>query len=270
MKPSLTVQMLILLGMLAGWTFGQDITRVKIAAGEYSVSTDEDLGVGPIETEVFHFHESWTLWHTADGNYEVDGERTFESPRDIVHQNRFWAQLTRDLQLVKVKEFAKLRWRPDSGPLTCDLRPHEMRCNSGGKDPVKSIDIQVTTHQPYGIIWPISVFSLGSLAYVAAEHEGELVPVELVTFKELNEALPVLTIQSSGSIRYLGRSEVKFTASGTSWYPRMFELTSSRTRTLHIWTSHEGLVLAIERADWPKTTLRLVSFQQFAEFPRGD
>ena len=96
MKSSLTVQMLILLGMLAGWSFGQDVTRVKIAQGEYSVSTDEDLGVGPIETEVFHFRESWTLWRTPDGHYEVDGERTFESPRDIVHQNRFWAQLTRE------------------------------------------------------------------------------------------------------------------------------------------------------------------------------
>jgi hypothetical protein len=193
MKRSLTAQMLILARTLVGGSFGQDAIRVKVAHGEYRVPTDEDLGVGPIETEVFHFRRSWTLWRTADRNYEVDGKRMFESPRDTVHQNRFWGQLTRDLRLVKVKEFAKLCWRPDSGPLTCDSLPHKMRFSSGGKDPTKSIEVKLTTKQPYGIIWPISVFSLSGLAYVSAEHEGEVMPVELVTLKELSEALPVLT-----------------------------------------------------------------------------
>jgi hypothetical protein len=109
--------------MLLGHSFGQDAARVKIAQGEYAVSTDEDLGVGPVDTEVFHFREVWTLWIASDGNYEVDGERTFESPRGVPHKDSFWAQLTKDLRLVKVKEFAQLRWIPDSGPLICDLLP---------------------------------------------------------------------------------------------------------------------------------------------------
>jgi hypothetical protein len=183
----------------------------------------------------------------------------------------FWAQLTKDLRLVKVKEFAQLRWIPDSGPLTCDLLPNELRCNSGGKDPVHTINVQIGLQEPYGILWPISVFSLGSLTYVAAEREGEEVPIDLVTLNELSQALPVLTVRSKGSIRYLGRSDVKFTASGKSWSPRVFELTSSLLpRRLHIWTSREGLVLAVERVGSPKTIMRLVSFQQFAEFPRGN
>jgi hypothetical protein len=119
-------------------------------------------------------------------------------------------------------------------------------------------------------MWPISVFSLGGLAYVAAEREGEDVPVDLVTLNQLSEALPVLTVRSRGSIRYLGRSDVKFTASGTSWYARVFELTSTLPRKLEIWTSHEGLVLAIQRVGSPKTILHLVSFHQFTEFPRGN
>ena len=226
--------------------------------------------MGPLETEVFHFRESWTLWRTSDGNYEVEGERKFESPRGAPHENRIWAQLARDLRLVRVKEFAQLRWIPDSGPLTFDLLPNQMRCNSGGKDPLNTINIQVATHQPYAIIWPISVFSLGSLAHIAVQREEESVSVDLVTLNQVGEAIPVLTIQSRGSIRYLGRSDVRFMASGVSWYPRVCELTSGPTRRVHIWTSREGLVLAIEQADWPKTTLRLVRFQQFEEFPRGD
>jgi hypothetical protein len=188
----------------------------------------------------------------------------------VPHKDRFWVQLTKDLRLVKVKEFAQLRWVHDSGPLTCDLLPNELRCSSGGKDPVHTINVQVGVHEPYGIIWPISVFSLGGLAYVAAEREGEDVPVDLVTLNELSQALPVLTVRSTGSIRYLGKSDVKFTASGTSWSPRVFELTSSLPRKMHIWTSHGGLVLAVERVGTPKTIMRLVSFQQFAEWPRGD
>jgi len=219
--------MFTLLTMLLGQSLGQDASRIKIAQGKYMLSSDGDLGVGPMDTEIFFFHELRTLWRSADGNYEIDGERNFESPRGTPHRDTFWAQLTKDLRLVKVKEFAQLRWIPDSGPLTCDLLPNELRCNSGGKDPVHTINVQIGLQEPYGIMWPISVFSLGSLAYVAAEREGEEVPIDLVTLNELSQALPVLTVRSKGSIRYLGRSNVKFTASGKSWSPRVFELRSS-------------------------------------------
>jgi hypothetical protein len=83
-------QIPLLLGMLVGRSLGQKVGRVKIAQGEYVVSTDGDLGIGPMDTEVFHFHESWTLWRSLDGNYEVDGERNFESPRGTPHKDKFW------------------------------------------------------------------------------------------------------------------------------------------------------------------------------------
>jgi hypothetical protein len=51
MKCLSTVKMLVLVGMLLGRSFGQDVARVKIAQGEYVVSTDEDLGIGPVDTE---------------------------------------------------------------------------------------------------------------------------------------------------------------------------------------------------------------------------
>ncbi len=266
----IAVRIIFVLAFLPASCAGQEANRTKIAQGEYAVSTDDDLGVGPADTEVFHFRESWVLWRTAAGEYEVEGERTFESPRGQPHENRFWAKLSRDLRPLAVKEFARLRWRRDSGPLSCDLLPTEMLCNSGGKQPDRAIHLQIQLREPYGILWPISVFSLGSLAYVAAEHEDEAVSVDLVRINEFSESLPVLTIKSQGSIRFMGKSDKSFEVSGRAWHPRVFELVSSATRTVHLWTSPEGLVLAIEQANWPKTTLRLVSFRQFGEFPRAE
>jgi hypothetical protein len=103
MKCLAKVKMLVVVGMLLGHSFGQDAARVKIAQGEYAVSTDEDLGVGPVDTEVFHFREVWTLWHASDGNYEVDGERNFESPRGVLHQDSFWVQLTKGSAWLRSK-----------------------------------------------------------------------------------------------------------------------------------------------------------------------
>ena len=251
-------------------SFSQETTRTKIAEGEYAVSTEGDFGVGPLETEVFHFRESWTLWHTAAGKYEVDVVRKFESPRGVAHEDNFWAELTSSLRVAKVKEFTHLLWIPDSGPLNCDLLAKEMRCDSGGKDPAHTLKVQIPIDRPYGILWPISAFSMGGMAYLAAEHEGEVVPIELITLNELSESLPLLTIRSSGSIKYLGKSDVKYIVTGSSWSPHVFELKSGPTRTLHIWTSPEGLVLTIEQVESPKTKLQLVSFRQFADFPRGN
>ena len=120
----------------------QQLDRVKVAEGEYRVMGEGDMGVGPIETEVFHFRESWTLWRLPNGEYEVEGDRTFESPKDYIRDNRFIARLAADLQILEVKEFAHLRYRPDSGPLTCELLPHELQCHSGARDAAHAVDVQ--------------------------------------------------------------------------------------------------------------------------------
>src|SRR5205807_2940560 len=77
----------------------QEAGRTKVADGEYRVTMEGDLGCGPIETEIFHFSESWTLWRTAAG-YDLEGHRTYESPRDRIHDDRFVAKLAPDLRLL--------------------------------------------------------------------------------------------------------------------------------------------------------------------------
>ena len=100
-------------------TKAQESGRIKVAEGEYQVTVEGDLGIGPIETEIFHFRESWTLWRTTAGEYVLEGKRMFESPMGSPHENQFIAKLTHDFELLEVQEFAPLRFRPQSGPLRC-------------------------------------------------------------------------------------------------------------------------------------------------------
>ena len=128
--------------LLISGPFGpaQEVGRTKVAEGEYKVTMEGDLGCGPIETEIFHFRESWTLWRTVEG-YNLEGYRTYESPRGEPHNDHFVATLARDLRLVSSKEFARLVFRRDSGPLTCKFLPQQLRCDSGTKNPANGVDV---------------------------------------------------------------------------------------------------------------------------------
>ena len=71
----------------------QAAERTKIAEGEYAIYERHNSGaVGPFQEEVYNFHESWTLWRTENGLYQVEGVRTFESPKDETHSNRFMVE----------------------------------------------------------------------------------------------------------------------------------------------------------------------------------
>lgn len=243
----------------------QEAERIKVAEGEYRVTTEEDFGVGPIETEVFHFHESWTLWRIG-GEYELQGERVFESPRGTLHDNQFLANLTHDLRLVSVKEFAHLAFRPDSGPLTCQFFPNRLHCDSAAKDPAQDVDLDVLMDRSYGLLWPLSAFSLASLTRLSSVDAGKPVPIETVQLQQLNYELPVLSIRSDGLIRYLGQSKSAITVSGKNWYPKVYEITASPVRKLTLWVSPEGLLLAAEKPSLPKGRMELVRFTKFADF----
>jgi hypothetical protein len=244
----------------------QEGARVKVAEGEYQVSPEGDLGIGPIETEIFHFHESWTLWRTTAGEYQIEGQRIFESPRGTPHDNRFVAKLTHALRLLEVEEFAPLKFRRDSGPVRCQFLPERLRCDSGAKDRAQALDVQVPMDLPYGLLWPLSPFSLAGLTQAASPKVDRPYPIQVVQLEEISNALPVLPIRSDGLIRYLGQSQVAFTVSGRTWHPNVYELTASPVPKLQIWTSPEGLLLAAERTGWPKGRMELVRFKQFADF----
>jgi len=244
----------------------QQLDRVKVAEGEYRVTEEGDLGLGPIDTEVIHFRESWILWRLPSGGYDVEGRRTFESPSDYFHDDPFIARLAPDLHMLGVKEFAHLRYRPDSGPLTCEFLPRELQCDSGAKDPAHAVNVHYNMDQPYGFLWPLSAFSLASLTRVAPKGIGQKAVVQVVQLEELSDALPVLAIRSDGLIRSLGASESPLDILGKKYPATVYELSASPIRKLTIWTSTEGLLLAAERPGLIKERMELVRFTRFADF----
>ena len=242
----------------------QKSERTKVAEGEYRVTMEGDLGVGPIQKEIFSFSETWTLWRTAAG-FDVEGHRTYESPRNKLHDDRFIAKLTPDLQLLSINEFAHLAYRRDSGPLSCELQTRVLRCDSGAKDPAQRVDVKVAMDRPYCVLWPLSAFSLASLTRAASTLEQPTV-VQLVQFEQISERLPVLAIRSDGLLRYEGQSEVTLTVSGKSWHPKVYHLAAAPIGDMEIWTSQRGLLLAAQKPGWPGGRMELVKFEQFADF----
>ena len=179
--------------------------RTKVAQGEYVVFEGANGGaVGPFGEEVYNFHETWTLWRIAKEGYELEGERRFESPRDVTHTNRFLAQLSRDLTLTSVTEFARLKWRSDSGPLTCKFLRSELDCSSNAKDSEKALNLKIPMKQPFGLVWPISAFSLSGITRQAERDPKQPTHIQLVSLEQPSHQIPVNPMILDGELRYLG------------------------------------------------------------------
>jgi hypothetical protein len=247
----------------------QAAERTKIAEGEYAIYERHNSGaVGPFQEEVYNFHESWTLWRTENGLYQVEGVRSFESPKDETHSNRFMVELTRNLTIIRAKEFAKLRWVPDSGPLSCEFLPTQMDCSSGGSDPKREIKLRTLLEKPYGLIWPISPFSFGGITQEVERDPTEATQVDLVRIDQPSMATPVRAIILEGPLQYLGDENIE--AAGRKWRAHRFSLKVPLHPQYLIWTSPKGLLLALaiehEHKDWPEEGVRLARFESSTEF----
>jgi hypothetical protein len=242
--------------------------RVRVAAGEYQILQGANPGgIGSYAPGVYNFRESWTLWRLANGSFDVEGEREYESPKDELHSNRFSVHLSPDFRTVGVKEFRKLRWKPDSGPLSCEFRPAEMICTSSAKDPSQSVDLNVPMKDAYGFLWPISAFSLSNITRRAAKIRDKLTPVQLVTVEEPSPRDPVFVSTLDGNLKYLAQEEIAL--AGKKWRADKFELKVPLHPAFIIWTSPAGLLLRF--APESKSTqgaegLQLVHFQQEMAF----
>jgi hypothetical protein len=255
---------------LRGWPLpGEGAGRSKIADGEYAVFEHRNDGeVGPLGEEVFNFHESWSLWRVDQGRYRLDGVRRFESPKDDPHSNRFIVELTRDLTVIRMKEFAKLRWVPDSGPLSCEFSPVRLDCSSGGSDPNREIRMKTQLEKPYGLFWPISPFSFGGISREVERDPTHATMVDLVRIEQPSKATPVQAMILRGPLLYVGEED--FDAAGRKWPAHKFSLKVPLGPQFLIWTSRKGLLLAMavehEHKDWSEEALRLTGFDGPADF----
>jgi hypothetical protein len=243
--------------------------RVKIAEGEYALVEQANFGaVGPFGEEVYDFHETWTIWRTASGEYEVEGKRQFESPKDSPHDNKFLVRLSRDLTVIDLTEFSKLRWRTDSGPLSCEFLPGDLHCSSNAHDSRQEVDLHTPMQHPFGLLWPVSAFSLSGITREAERNVNRPAEVQLASIEQPDEQNPVQVTILDGQLRYLGEEPIELAAK--SWRAHKFSLKVALHPEFLIWTSSKGLLLslAVEHAhkNWPEEGLRLVRFRKWADF----
>lgn len=243
--------------------------RSKVAEGEYAIYEEGNGGaVGPFGEEVYDFHETWTLWRTSTGQFEIEGQRTFMSPSDVEHKNRFSAELTRDLTAIRMTEFAPLKWRPDSGPATCEFLPRELHCFSEAKDSGQSVNLRFPMDHPFALLWPISPFSLSALTRVAERDLTHGTEVQLVSIEQPNQYEPVRSTILNGQLQYLGEENIE--AADQKWVAYKFSLKVPSHPQFLIWTSSKGilLALAIEHAhpNWPREGMKLTRYKKWADF----
>src|SRR5579859_423513 len=237
----------------------------KVAEGEYVVLEGANGGaVGPFGEEIYNFHETWTLWRTAKGGYEVEGERRFESPKEITRSARFLAELSRDLTLTGVTEFTRLRWRRDSGPLTCKFLRKELDCSSNAKDRQNNIDLKIPMEHPFGLFWPISAFSLSGITREAERDPHRATPIQLVSIEQPSAGIPVNPVIREGELRYLGGENIDI--AGQPHRAFKFSIKVALSPELVVWTSPKGVLLKVaiqhEGKNWPEESMKLVRFQE--------
>jgi hypothetical protein len=243
--------------------------RNRVASGEYRIVAEtKDGGIGPFAPGIHNFRESWTLWRLSDRSLEVEGERDYESPKGELHTNKFYIHLSTAFQILGVKEFRKLRQRPDCGPLSCDFLPDTLVCTAASSDPSETLRWDMPVKEPYGYFWPISAFSLASITRSTNRDAVKGKNVQLVTLHEPNTAFPIFGTVIDGELRYLGQEHI--TIANRQWNADKFILTVSIYSKFVTWVAPNGLLLAFGRDDGRTTNsvvwMSLVSLQQYLDF----
>lgn len=237
---------------------------LAIAEGEYTIFKEYG-GIGPVDAEIFDFREDWSISRTADGNFEVEGNRSFESPQNFPREIRFSVRLSPELQFIEAREDTSLVWIPRSAPLSCVFLPKQLECSSGGKDRTKNPAVSLSMDKPYAFSWPLSAFSLAALTRRSDHHPGRSMDVQFVDIEQPSSDLPLMPITTNGTLRFI--DEEKVTAAGSSWEADKFELQafmSPLPRKSMLWVSKEGLLLILEaeREIGPKGRLELTHFKR--------
>lgn len=242
--------------------------KVRVAEGEYRVYKQSNAGgIGPFAIGVFNFSESWTLSRLADGSLEVEGEREYQSGSDEDHDNRFTVHLSSNFRVTSLQESRTLRWRPNSGPLSCQFFPARLICKSG-IDPGQTTLLDLPFNEPYGFLWPISAFSLSHITRFATRTPMSVITVQMLSVDEPSMQNPLSASILNGQLRYLGHESI--TVADRKWDADRFELSTPLHPPFLIWTSPAGLLLDFAEEDnqgrQREQGMKLVHYRQWADF----
>ena len=121
---------------------------------------------------------------------------------------------------------------------------------------------------PFGLLWPISAFSLSGITQEAERDPNHPTEVELAKIEQPDEENPVEVTILGGQLRYLGDEGIEL--AGKKWVARKFSLKVALQPEFLIWVSPKGLLLslAVEHAhkNWTEEGMRLVRFHQWVDF----
>jgi hypothetical protein len=170
--------------------------------------------------------------------------------------------------VLQETEFTHLRWVKQSGPLTCIFLQADLHCSAAARNPGDAVDQHIPVSEPYGLLWPISPFSIGSLARESERDLKQLHQASLVSIRQPRPDNPVDVLILTGDLEYLGVEDFK--TAGQHWQAYKFSLQVPFHPQLLLWTSSQGLLLGISvensRPDWPKEGVRLIRFTKWNDF----
>ena len=243
--------------------------RNRVASGEYRIVAEtNEGGIGPFAPGIHNFRESWTMWRVSDDGLEVEAERDYESPKGELHTDKSYIRMSSAFRILGVREFRKLRWRPDYGPLSCDLLRDTLVCTAVSSDPNETLRWDMPAKEPYGYFWPLSAFSLASITRSTNRSAVSGESVQIVTLHEPNTAFPIFGTVIDGELKYLGQEDI--TVANRRWIANKFILTFSFNSRFVMWVAPNGLPLAFGRdngrTNMSEVWLSLVSLQQYADF----
>jgi hypothetical protein len=238
--------------------------RQRVAEGEYWLrggNSTEFMGA-------YAFVESWTLWRLPSGNFEVNGRRHYRSVLNGPHNGEFFVHLSSDFRVSRVKDYSRLRWRADSGPLSCEFVSQRLICSSNAKVLGQEVGLDSRVRYPTGLVWPISLFSLSGITRSISRDVQVSSTIELIAFEELSRNEPVSATIFHGHMSYLGQENL-FLA-GLKWRADKFEIKIPLHPPFLLWVAPSGLLLAFGPENPAKTisagTLELMRYRQWQKF----
>ena len=212
------------------------------------------------------------MWKLDDGQYQVTGERKYEAPKGTVHSFPFTARLSRDLTVMQVTEFAPPKWTRGSGSVKCEFLPKLLDCTADPNQPDPRLRVKISMQRPYGLLWPISAFSLSGLTREAERDIARSTQIELVTFEQPGPGMPINPMVLDGELRYVGEETVD--VAGQERRAFKFSIKVALSPKLTVWTTPSGLLLAVsvDHADkqWPEEVMKLVRFREWQRQDRQE
>ncbi|HTS10139.1 MAG TPA: hypothetical protein VMP68_31540 [Candidatus Eisenbacteria bacterium] len=109
---------------------------------------------------------------------------------------------------------------------------------------------------------------MSSITRSASHDQKAMTPVQLVTLENGSREDPIFTTTFSGHLKYLGQEQLSL--AGRKWHADKFQLKVAVHPPFLLWTSPEGLLLALALENKNKTLaqdgIELVKFQQSNDF----